>query len=31
VHQGMNLNTWVGNISMDENFTMAHLHQFVDL
>jgi hypothetical protein len=31
VHQGMNLNAWVGNISMDENFTMAHLHQFVDL
>jgi hypothetical protein len=25
------LNDFVGKIAMDENFTMAHLHQFIDL
>jgi hypothetical protein len=24
-------NDWVGRITLDENFSMAHLHQFVHL
>jgi hypothetical protein len=31
VNQALKVNAWVGKIAMDDNSTMDHLHQFVDL